>query len=157
MCIWSDDATLDLIFHLARSHASQPFVLALTYRGEEAGPRLVRLVADLERARLLGDLAVEPFGRDEVAAMLRAIFGASESLGEEFVDLLHGLTEGNPFFVEETLKALIIAGDLSPTGGHWRARPLERVRVPQTAVEAVRRRLAALTVPARIVASTAAI
>jgi DNA-binding CsgD family transcriptional regulator len=154
---WSDDATLDLIFHLARSHASQPVVVALTYRGEEAGPRLLRLVADLERARVVDDLAVEPLGRDDVGAMLRAIFGAGENLGDEFVHLLHGLTEGNPFFVEETLKALIVAGDLSPTGGHWRARPLERVRVPQTAVEAVRRRLAALTVPARIVASTAAI
>ena len=154
---WSDDATLDLIFHLARSHASQRVVVALTYRGEEAGPRLVRLVADLERARLVDDLAVEPLGRDDVGAMLRAIFGAGENFGDDFVHLLHGLTEGNPFFVEETLKALIVAGDLSPTGGRWRARPLERVRVPQTAVEAVRRRLAALTVPARIVASTAAI
>jgi DNA-binding CsgD family transcriptional regulator len=154
---WSDDATLDLIFHLARSHASQPVVVALTYRGEEAGPRLVRLVADLERARLVDDLAIEPLGRDDVGAMLRAIFGAGENFGDDFVHLLHGLTEGNPFFVEETLKALIVAGDLSPTGGRWRARPLERVRVPQTAVEAVRRRLAALTVPARIVASTAAI
>jgi DNA-binding CsgD family transcriptional regulator len=74
------------------------------------------------------------------------------------VHLLYGLTEGNPFFVEETLKALMIAGDLAPTSaGGWRARPLERVRVPRTAVEAVRRRLAALTVPARAVASTAAV
>jgi DNA-binding CsgD family transcriptional regulator len=154
---WSDDATLDLIFHLARSHASQPVVLAVTYRGEEAGPRLARLVADLQRARVVDDLTIEPLGRDDVGAMLRAIFGAGENLGEEFVQLLHDLTEGNPFFVEETLKALIVAGDLSPTGGRWRARPLERVRVPHTAVEAVRRRLAALTVPARIVASTAAI
>ena len=90
--------------------------------------------------------------------MLQAIFGPRETLGDEFVHLLHGLTEGNPFFVEETLKALIVAGDLAPTGdGGWRARPLERVRVPRTAVEAVRRRLAALTVPARAVASTAAV
>ena len=154
---WSDDATLDLIFHLARSHASEPVVLALTYRGEEAGPRLVRLVADLERARVVDDLTIEPLGRDDVGAMLHAIFGARANLGDDFLHVLHSLTEGNPFFVEETLKALIVAGDLSPTGGHWRARPLERVRVPQTAVEAVRRRLAALTVPARNVASTAAI
>jgi DNA-binding CsgD family transcriptional regulator len=89
--------------------------------------------------------------------MLEAIFGAQDTPGQEFVHLLHGLTEGNPFFVEETLKALIIAGDLAQTGGTWRARPLERVRVPRTAVEAVRRRLAALSAPARDVASTAAV
>lgn len=154
---WSDDATLELVFHLARTHAGQRVVIALTYRGEEAGPRLARLVADLERARIVSDLPIERLGRDDVGAMLEAIF-PRQDLGDDFVHVLHGLTEGNPFFVEETLKSLIIAGDLSPTGsGGWRARPLERVRVPRTAVEAVRRRLAALTVPARDVASLAAI
>jgi DNA-binding CsgD family transcriptional regulator len=155
---WSDDATLDLIFHLARSHASQSVAIALTYRGEEATPRLDRLVADLQRERLATELPVSRLGRAEVAAMLHAIFGPRETLGEEFVHLLHGLTEGNPFFVEETLKALLIAGDLTPAeGGGWHARPLERVRVPRTAVEAVRRRVDTLTEPARAVASTAAV
>ena len=155
---WSDDATLELVFHLARSHAAQPVVIALTYRGEEAGPRLARLVADLERARLVTDFPLDRLGREEVGAMLEAIFGPGDQLGADFVHVLHGLTEGNPFFVEETLKSLILAGDLAPTDrGSWRARPLERVRVPRTAVEAVRRRLATLTVPARAVASMAAI
>jgi DNA-binding CsgD family transcriptional regulator len=154
---WSDDATLELIFHLARSHSAQPVVIALTYRGEEAGPRLSRLIADLERARVVSEVPVERLGRGDVGAMLQAIFGPRESLGSEFLQLLHGLTEGNPFFVEETLKSLIVGGDLAQVGGGWRARPLERVRVPKTAVEAVRRRLASLTIPARDVASTAAV
>ena len=105
---WSDDATLDLVFHLARSHASQPVVIALTYRGEETTPRLARLVADLERARVATELPVSRLSRADVAAMLHAIFGAREAPGDEFVRLLHGLTEGNPFFVEETLKALLL-------------------------------------------------
>jgi len=154
---WSDDATLELIFHLARSHSTQRVVIALTYRGEEAGPQLSRLVADLERARVVSELPLERLGRGEVGAMLQAIFGPRDTLGDEFLRLLHGLTEGNPFFVEETLKSLIVGGDLARTGGAWHARPLERVRVPKTAVEAVRRRLAALTLPARDVASTAAV
>jgi DNA-binding CsgD family transcriptional regulator/tetratricopeptide (TPR) repeat protein len=155
---WSDDATLDLIFHLARSHAAQRVAIALTYRREEIGERLARLIADLERADAAVELPVERLGRGDVGGMLQAIFGPAASLGDDFLAVLHGLTEGNPFFVEETLKALIIAGDLVPTSeGSWRARPLERVRVPRTAVEAVRRRLAALTVPARGVASVAAV
>ena len=51
---WSDDASLELIFHLARSQSANPVIIALTYRGEEVGPRLARLIADLERA--LGQL-----------------------------------------------------------------------------------------------------
>jgi len=155
---WSDDATLELIFHLARSHAAQRVAIALTYRREEVNPTLGRLIADLERARVTTELAVERLDRDEVGQMLLAIFGSRVGLGDQFAATLHELTEGNPFFVEETLKALIIAGDLTPTSeGGWRARPLERVRVPRTALEAVRRRLAALTVPARSVASVAAV
>lgn len=155
---WADDATLDLIFHLARSHASHRVAMALTYRREEVTPRLGRLIADLGRAQLATEVALDRLDRREVDDMLSAIFGERATLGDDFAALLHGLTDGNPFFVEETLKALIIAGDLAPTDdGGWRARPLERVRVPRTAVEAVRRRLAALTVPARAVASTAAV
>src|SRR5688572_2106400 len=154
---WSDDATLELVFHLARGHAAQPVVIALTYRAEEAGPRLTRLISDLERARVVSQLPVGRLGRADVDEMLRAIFGLHDSLGDEFVDQLHSLTEGNPFFVEETLKALILAGDIVSTETGWRARPLERVRVPRTATEAVRRRLDVLTEPARAVASTAAV
>ena len=154
---WSDDATLELVFHLARSHAAQPVVIVLTYRAEDAGPRLTRLIADLERARVVGELPVGRLGRADVDEMLQAIFGPADSLGDDFVHQLHSLTEGNPFFVEETLKALILAGDIVSTADGWRARPLERVRVPRTATEAVRRRLDVLTEPARAVASTAAV
>jgi DNA-binding CsgD family transcriptional regulator/tetratricopeptide (TPR) repeat protein len=154
---WSDDATLDLIFHLVRSEASHPVAVVLTRRPDEGGSRLAQLVAELERARVLTEIPVRALGRDDIHEMLRAIFGAQAGLGADFVDLLHGLTEGNPFFVEETLKALIVAGDLTQRDGGWRAHSLERVRVPRTAVDAVRRRLATLTVPARMLASTASV
>jgi DNA-binding CsgD family transcriptional regulator len=154
---WSDDATLDLVFHLARSHASQPVIIGLTRRTDEGTPRLERLITELERARMLTEFPVRTLTRDDVRAMLAAIFGPVTNLGDEFIDLLHNLTEGNPFFVEETLKALIVAGDLAPRDGGWRALSLERVRVPRTAAEAVRRRLATLTVAARALASTAAV
>jgi predicted ATPase len=153
---WSDDATLDLVFHLARSAASQRVIIGLTRRSDEGTPRLERLIAELERARLLTELPVRTLTRDDVRAMLAAIFPGA-NLGEDFIEMLHGLTEGNPFFLEETLKALIVAGDLAPRDGGWRALSLERVRVPRTAAEAVRRRLATLSVPARSLASSAAV
>ncbi|HTK50175.1 MAG TPA: AAA family ATPase [Gemmatimonadaceae bacterium] len=154
---WSDDATLDLIFHLVRSEASHPVAVVLSRRPDEGSARLAQLVAELERARVLTEIPVRALARDGIEEMLRAIFGAQAGLGADFVDMLHGLTEGNPFFVEETLKALIVAGDLTQRDGGWRAQSLERVRVPRTAVEAVRRRLATLTVPARLLASTASV
>lgn len=154
---WSDDATLDLVLHLARRVGPQPIALVLTFRSDEIGPRLARLLADLDRARCASEVGLRPLAAGEVATMLQAIFGAHVGFGSAFVDGLHGLTEGNPFFVEETLKALVVAGDLVRADGAWRARPLERVRVPRTATEAVRRRLAGLSAAARQVASVAAV
>ena len=154
---WSDDATLDLVLHLARRIGPQPIALVLTFRSDEVGPRLARLLADLDRARCASEVALRPLGAREVSAMLQAIFGSQVAFGASFVDGLHGLTEGNPFFVEEMLKALLVAGDLVRADGAWRTRSLERVRVPRTATEAVGRRLTGLSAAARQVASVAAV
>lgn len=154
---WSDDATLDLVLHLARAIVSQPIALVLTFRSDEIGTRLARLLADFDRARYASEIALRPLDLPEVAEMLGAIFGAGSAPDSSFVATLHGLTEGNPFFVEEVLKALVVDGDLVRAGGTWRARPLEHVRVPRTATEAVGRRLAGLSEAAREVASVAAV
>jgi DNA-binding CsgD family transcriptional regulator len=154
---WSDDATLDLMRHLARGIESERVALVLTYRSDEVGPRLARLLADFDRARCAADIALQPLGASQVSAMLQAIFGSQPTFEAAFVNALHGLTEGNPFFVEEMLKGMVVAGDLVQADGLWRARPLENVRVPRTATEAVGRRLAGLSEAAREVASVAAV
>ena len=67
--------------------------------------------------------------------MLSAIFDGTP-LDTGFVQNLHALTEGNPFFVEEVLKALVGAGELTRrANGSWHARPLTSVQAPRTAVE----------------------
>jgi DNA-binding CsgD family transcriptional regulator len=154
---WSDDATLDLMRHLTRGIATERSALVMTYRSDEVGPRLSRLLADFDRSRVAADIALQPLGAAQVASMLQAIFGAQPAFENSFVDTLHGLTEGNPFFVEEVLKGLVVAGDLVETDGAWRAKPLEHVRVPRTATEAVGRRLAGLSEAAREIGSIAAV
>ncbi len=154
---WSDDATLDLALHLARRIGPQAIALVLTFRSDELGPRLARLLADLDRARCASEIDLRPLAPSNVAAMLEAIFGSHAAFGAAFVDGLHGLTEGNPFFVEEVLKALLVAGDLERKDGAWRVKPLEHVYVPRTSTEAVGRRLAGLSAPARRVAEVAAV
>ncbi len=154
---WSDDATLDLLLHLARRIGSQAIALVLTFRSDELGPRLARLLADLDRARCASEIDLRPLAPSNVAAMLQAIFGSDAAFGASFIDGLHGLTEGNPFFVEEVLKGLLVVGDLERADGAWRVKPLEHVHVPRTSTEAVGRRLAGLSQAARRVAEVAAV
>jgi DNA-binding CsgD family transcriptional regulator len=154
---WSDDATLDLLLHFARNLNSERIALLLTFRSDEIGPRLARLLADFDHARCASEISLRPLKVPDVSAMLQSIFGVQVAFGSPFATALHGFTEGNPFFIEEMLKALLVAGDLERTGGAWHARPLERLRVPRTATEAVGRRLAGLSPSARRVASIAAV
>jgi len=154
---WSDDATLDLMLHLARGITSHPISLVLTFRSDEIGPRLRRLLADFDRARCASEVELRPLDVPDVSTMMQSIFGPQVAFGTPFVGALHGLTEGNPFFIEEMLKSLLEAGDLVRRDGAWRARSFELFRVPRTATEAVARRLSGLSPEAREVASIAAV
>jgi|GEM_PF-6840108 len=51
--------------------------------------------------------------------MLRAIFKLETPIRLEFLNTIYNFTEGNPFFVEETLKALVAQDPLlfSRSGG----------------------------------------
>lgn len=154
---WSDDSTLELLLHLTRGLSAQPALVALTYRSDEVGARLARLLAELDRTRIAVEVPVQPLAPEGVAAMVGAIFGEGAADGA-FARMLHELTEGNPFFVEEVLKSLVTSGELTATSeGAVFAAPLERVRVPRTAVEAVRRRLSGLSHEAREIAAIAAV
>lgn len=154
---WGDEATLDLLLDLARRISEQPIAIALSFRSDEVGPPLERLLAELDRTRIATELNLSRFSSDEIETMLAAIFDGGTP-GGGFAETIHALTEGNPFFVEEVLKALVSTGEVSRrSDGEWQARPISNIQPPRTAVEAVRRRLSALSVPARDVASVAAV
>jgi DNA-binding NarL/FixJ family response regulator/tetratricopeptide (TPR) repeat protein len=154
---WGDEASLDLLLHLARRVAAQPVVLALSYRSDEVAPPLQRLLAELDRTRVVTELDLGRFSSTEISSMLAAIFDGAPP-GGDFAVTLHELTDGNPFFVEEVLKAMVSAGEVTRRAdGKWHAQQTPRVHAPRTAVDAVRRRLSALSAAARDVASVAAV
>ncbi|MEO6529098.1 MAG: AAA family ATPase [Gemmatimonadaceae bacterium] len=154
---WGDDASLGLLLHLARRIGTQPIALAMSFRSDEIAPSLEKLLAEIDRTRLATEVSLSRFSSAELSRMLAAIFDGAPP-GDGFAERIHELTDGNPFFVEEVLKAMVSAGEVARRAdGAWHARQLARVQAPRTAVEAVRRRLAGLTVPARDVASMAAV
>src|SRR4029453_14663025 len=107
------------------------------------------------RERLAVQLEVQRLLPDELDALMRAIFHRP-SRGE-FLDLLYGLTDGNPFFAEEVLRALVGAGDLLVQDGGGERKPIGELRVPRSVDDAVQRRLAQLSSAARDVVALAAV
>jgi len=161
---WSDDTSLDFLHYLARRSASQPLLLLVTYRHEEMRPELSSWLAQLDRERLTHKTRLAPLARNEVDAMLSAIFEERHTsfdmrrfLHGELLDALYTLTEGNPFFVEETLGSLIAAGDIFYVQGYWNRRAGSAISIPQSVQDAVQRRTARLSEAARHVLTLAAV
>jgi DNA-binding CsgD family transcriptional regulator len=146
---WSDDACLDTLLTLARRAPALPMLVMLTYRGDEASPELARMLAMLERERLAGELRLERLDYAQADAMLRAIFAQRRPIRTEFLTELYGLTEGNPFFIEEILKALVTAGDIFYVDGQWDRKPLSELHIPRTVQVAVQQRVEHLSADTR--------
>ncbi|GAB4424173.1 MAG: hypothetical protein OHK0015_02660 [Chloroflexi bacterium OHK40] len=154
---WCDAATLSFLPVLAEALAGQPAVLVLTYKSDETPPLLAAALADLDRRRLAVELSLPPLSRTEVHALLRALFGTERPLPALLLDTLYGLSDGNPFFVEEIAIGMLASGPVGPDGGAWLARSAADVPIPRTVQEAVRRRCAELSPAAHEVLTIAAV
>lgn len=156
---WGDDASLEFLLHLARRTTARPTLLLLTYRSDEtpAHPALQHCLAVLERERLVSELLLPRLKPVEVETMIRTIFEQSQPVRADFVEAIHTLSDGNPFFVEEILKALVSAGDIYLEQGGWTRRPLAELRLPHTVQDTVQRRTAQLSNAARSVLTIAAV
>jgi DNA-binding CsgD family transcriptional regulator len=151
---WCDESSLEFLLALARRCAQQPIFLLFTHRTEDSSPVLTHWVAQLERERLTLNLALRRLSLAETADMAQAILSASYPLNATLVADLYALTEGNPFFVEETLKSLVATGELRRMDGAWTRRSDTRharglTVVPMSVQDAVRRRVARLSEEAR--------
>jgi DNA-binding CsgD family transcriptional regulator/tetratricopeptide (TPR) repeat protein len=120
---WADDATLDVLGHVARRLADLPALLVLTFRDEEVPPTH-------PLRRVLGALTAAPVQRIALAPLSSAaVAGLAAGSGRDSATL-HALTGGNPFYVTEALAA-------------------PGVDVPATVADAVLARIGRLDPPCR--------
>lgn len=93
---WADDATLDLVAHLARRLTHTPALVVVTYRDDGLPDHPWRAVlGGLGRLRPTRRVHVPPLGPDGVRRLAER---AGRHPGE-----IHALTGGNPYFVSELL------------------------------------------------------
>jgi tetratricopeptide (TPR) repeat protein len=154
---WSDDASLDVVLHLARYLAAMPSLLLLTYRNEEINPGLRHMLAMLDRERLGSEMALTPLEPSDVDAMLRAIFDQPQPIRPEFLRAIYDLTDGNPFFIEEVIRSLIAEGEIYRASGRWERRALAELHIPRSVHDAVLRRIHLLSPEAAKVLRLAAV
>ncbi len=133
---WIDEASGDLLGHLARAAAHLRLLLVLTCRRDEPSAELEDLLGVLNHDRLSVGLELAQLSLDEVGTMLSACLGRAELPPAEFTQRLHALTDGNPYVLEEVLRSLAMTGELSADAtGVW---PSSRdLQIPRSARDAV--------------------
>ena len=155
---WADVASMELFAFLARTLVPAPVLLCATYRSEEVeGDHLVaRLQRQLSRQREVLVIDLEPLDRAATSWMVAAMFGdmgAVEALGR----LVYDEAEGNPFFAEEIVKALVEEGAIYRAGGKWRRRETDGWWVPVGIRSLLEHRLSRLGSSARAVVAVASV
>ena len=121
---WADTGTTQLLAHLLDDAAPRLLVIA-TARAADLGELLGRL----RRQPSFEQITLTGLSADETRAMVGA------DVSSQFVRRLTDETEGNPFFIEETLRSL----------PELEERALSRIAVPDGVKEMLSRRLPGLS------------
>jgi predicted ATPase/class 3 adenylate cyclase len=151
----SDDASLDLLDHLARSCQHAPLLVICLAR-----PTLFeRRPAWGEGLPIHARLTLEPLSRRESRALVENILRKTAEIPQALRELIVGGAEGIPFFIEEIVKMLIDQKVILPGPEQWRIEParLAAARVPPTLTGVLQARLDGLTSAERSVLQRASV
>jgi DNA-binding CsgD family transcriptional regulator/tetratricopeptide (TPR) repeat protein len=148
---WADGATLRLLVHLAAGVTPARLMMVATYRDTEtAGQEPLRAaVAALTRESAVTRLRLGGLGDAEVAAQLAAVTGWK--VPDAVAAAIWRRTGGNPFFVGELGRLLVLSGD-----GRSRYEARDG-RLPDGVRDVVRDRLHRLAPSCRAVVAAAAV
>ncbi len=160
---WTDQASLDFVQYLLIRNQQTRLLFIGTLRTDDqdamASP-VLSLLTHLRRANLLTEIDLKPLSQEDSHALLCTSLGLTAA--PLFHDKLFSFTEGNPYFLLETIRALSDQGviyrdasglpstDYDEIGYH-------KLPVPHSIQQAIRLRLDALDPPALAFLDAAAV
>jgi DNA-binding SARP family transcriptional activator len=157
---WADHSTVDLVEALARRREAARLMLLGTFRpGDPGAGSLGALARDLRAHGRCVEIALEPLGEAEVAALVARGLPAGAAVPGGLADTVRSRTGGNPLFVTTLLNAWLAEG--APAGDGVKGIPetvrdlieQQLLRLPAESLEALE---AASVVGTRFAAAAAA-
>lgn len=139
---WADPGTISFLHYLLRRLRGERLLLLGAYREVELdrSHALASALVDWNRERLVTRIQIERLSEENCAFLLASMFGQKE-VSPEFSKVIFRETEGNPFFIEEVIKALVDQGQIFQQDGNWERLEIGELAVPQSIKEAIGRRL----------------
>jgi len=120
---WIDDETQAFLNLLAESIANAKILLLVNYRPEYSH--------HWNSKTYYTQLRLDPLGKDSAEEMLSALLGDNAGL-VPLKRVIIEKTEGNPFFMEETVQVLLDEGALARNGVTHLTRPISELKIPPT-------------------------
>jgi class 3 adenylate cyclase len=143
---WADKSSCSLLQHLARRLAGARLLVAISCREAELEPShpIREALPHLRRESGFWELPLKGLRESEVKELITVL--AEQEVPRALVLALHQETEGNPFFVQETLKHLIETEALYQEEGRWTSKTaISDIGLPESVREVMERRLAGLS------------
>lgn len=165
---WADAATIHLLNHLTLHTNGQPDqsgalkspkpLFVLLYRSGEVNEThpLRGLIVTLMRMGIAEELRLQRLDEEEVHQLL--VNMAGHAVQPSFAAEIHRQTEGNPLFVGEAIRSLVLNGKLVWTGQHWLSTvKLSELDLPPSVRLLIERRLANFSPECRSTLTLAAV
>jgi tetratricopeptide (TPR) repeat protein len=145
---WIDGETQELLDLLVDSVANARILMLVNYRPEYHHAWGNRTCYT--------QLRLDPLGGQSADEMLNALLGGDASL-QSLKRLIIEKTQGNPFFMEEIVRALIEMGVLVRDGATRLTKPLTEIHIPLTVQSILASRIDALSASEKDVLQTLAV
>jgi len=143
----ADKGSCSLLQHLARRLAGSRLLLTISCREAELGPDhpLRDGLMYLRRQSGFWELPLKGLRESEVRELITVL--VEHGVPQPLILALHQETEGNPFFIQETLKHLIETEVLYREEGRWtsKATTISDIGLPESVREVMEHRLAGLS------------
>ena len=120
---WIDEQTQEFLNLLADSIATAKILLLVNYRPEYSH--------QWGNKTYYTQLRLDPLGKESADQMLQSLLGDSSDLAA-LKRIIVEKTEGNPFFMEETVQVLLDEGALVRNGTTRLVKPLSELKIPPT-------------------------
>jgi tetratricopeptide (TPR) repeat protein len=155
---WADTATLQLVQHLARHTRGSAVLLLGTYRDVEVSAQhpLQAVLRDLGREQLVDRVPVKRLRKDETSILIAETLGGVDMSGD-FAALVYRHTDGNPFFTQQVLQALVETGSIYREQGQWRRRAIQEIELPESVRSVITQRASRLSPGAQEVLQEASV
>ena len=117
---WADVASLETLHNLLPLVRARPMLFLFAMRPDRDTPgRQLHEEIQVEFPEYATSIYLEPLTAADGHALVREMLQSADA-PERVYELIERKAEGNPFFIEETVRALLDSGALRPTGDGFR-------------------------------------